>query len=127
MAAAAAEAAGLEELDLDQNLLELGLDSLRAAEFASQARTHGLAPSPAGIPDIHGMLASHAELLTFAQLLLLCSWGPLLCGRPCRKCAAWGGLKEGGLGSGGRCSKHAIASPITFVGVCNQASGPELP
>jgi len=37
MAAAAAEAAGLEEMDLDQNLLELGLDSLRAAEFASQA------------------------------------------------------------------------------------------
>ena len=40
MAAAAAEAAGLEEIDLDQNLLELGLDSLRAAEFASQACTH---------------------------------------------------------------------------------------
>ena len=42
MAAAAAEAAGLEAIDLDQNLLELGLDSLRAAEFASQACTRVL-------------------------------------------------------------------------------------
>ena len=31
------EEAGVE-LGLDQNLLELGLDSLRAAQFASQAR-----------------------------------------------------------------------------------------
>lgn len=36
MLAAAAEAAGIDELDPDQPLLELGLDSLRAAEFAVQ-------------------------------------------------------------------------------------------
>lgn len=38
MLAAAAEAAGIDELDPDQPLLELGLDSLRAAEFAVQVR-----------------------------------------------------------------------------------------
>ena len=36
MAAAAAEAAGVAELSPDRPLLELGLDSLRAAEFAVQ-------------------------------------------------------------------------------------------
>ena len=38
MLAAAAEAAGIDELDPDQPLLELGLDSLRAAEFAVQVQ-----------------------------------------------------------------------------------------
>ena len=38
MLSAAAEAAGIDELDPDQPLLELGLDSLRAAEFAVQVR-----------------------------------------------------------------------------------------
>ncbi len=37
------EEAGVE-LGLDQNLLELGLDSLRAAQFASQARRPTRAP-----------------------------------------------------------------------------------
>jgi aryl carrier-like protein len=36
MAAAAAEAVGIAELDPERPLLELGLDSLRAAEFAVQ-------------------------------------------------------------------------------------------
>ncbi|CAL8464403.1 g3938 [Coccomyxa elongata] len=40
MLAAAAEAAGIDELDPDQPLLELGLDSLRAAEFAVQIEEH---------------------------------------------------------------------------------------
>lgn len=39
MLSAAAEAAAIEELDPDQPLLELGLDSLRAAEFAVQVLT----------------------------------------------------------------------------------------
>ena len=38
MAGAAAEAAGVAELNPDRPLLELGLDSLRAAEFAVQVR-----------------------------------------------------------------------------------------
>lgn len=70
MAAAAAEAAGLEEIDLDQNLLELGLDSLRAAEFASQACTRFLGvflPSASGashsvcVADIAVFLSSLAS------------------------------------------------------------------
>ena len=55
MAAAAAEAAGLEEIDLDQNLLELGLDSLRAAEFASQACTRSLVDLPTASGAFHSV------------------------------------------------------------------------
>ena len=36
MLAQASEASGIDDLDPDQPLLELGLDSLRAAEFAVQ-------------------------------------------------------------------------------------------
>ena len=42
MLAQASEASGIDDLDPDQPLLELGLDSLRAAEFAVQVRQ----PSP---------------------------------------------------------------------------------
>ena len=38
MVTSASEAAGIPNLDPDQPLLELGLDSLRAAEFAVQVR-----------------------------------------------------------------------------------------
>ena len=38
MLAQASEASGIDDLDPDQPLLELGLDSLRAAEFAVQVQ-----------------------------------------------------------------------------------------
>lgn len=70
MAAAAAEAAGLEEIDLDQNLLELGLDSLRAAEFASQACTRLLDP-------LHPAHLASLKMSDLPTLLSCCQMWPM--------------------------------------------------
>lgn len=85
MAAAAAEAAGLEEMDLDQNLLELGLDSLRAAEFASQAcpslrcclHCSSVHPSCSAVSHLEKPLTTSASC--FTHVLASCKLPKYMC------------------------------------------------
>ena len=72
MAAAAAEAAGVADLDPDRPLLELGLDSLRAAEFAVQVRPSLLKRWVSSSAQAGIILA--AQLLRFESVAL-----PYLC------------------------------------------------
>ncbi len=53
MVAQASEAANIEDVSPDQPLLELGLDSLRAAQFAVQVSTKETPPACIGPMQVH--------------------------------------------------------------------------